>query len=352
MGYFEDWKELIIHPGKEVLKRKKGFDNARIAMYFMAIAIVSSFVIAFGNGTQLEAMFNISAPAVFAAMFIWCIVDELLLFFCIHYAASALGGKGKLRGLLSVRFDAYLPFAILALAYFVPCAGFTVATLFGLAGLSAWIVVFKYLRLVYKLSVKRALAALFVPLILLEAIVCAVFIAVAFSSLAAGAAANAPVITQTASGNHLYSAMYGGYSFDFPSGWKYIDLANGTSSPLSSLMIRNSIIGIDFMMNAKTNNSALVVFESSESHGSFMRGYGIDTSAAAAEYEVLGKLHGYLLRNVQQTKTGKTTDLFVAGDCAVGYNTTIMTTAKTEEDNTMALKQIGESFRCGSAAVK
>ena len=361
MGYFESWKELILHPGKGVVKRKKGFDTAQIAMLLLITAFVGSFVVAFGTGAQLETMLNVDAPMMFAAMLVYSIADKLLLFFCIHHAARALGGNGSFRGLLSAQLEAILPFSILTLVYFVPYIGFALGVVAGLASLSVWIVVFKYLRLVYGLSVKRALAAILVPAVLLGIIICAIFFAAAFFSLAAGASANSPTITQTASGSHLYSPMYGGYSFDFPAGWRYVDLANETGIPLLGTLMRNSVMGADVMMNVKTNSSAIVAFEMSRGSGpawsaeicnneTIRKGYlkGIDTRAAVAEYGSLGNLEGCLMRNLRNIKSGEASVFFVTRDCSEKYETAIT----TSEKDIGALKWIAESMRCGNDAVK
>jgi len=361
MDYFESWKELILHPGKGVLKRKKGFDTAKIALYLVSIALIGSFVVAYGNGAQMEAMFGIGAGTMFAAWFAYMIANELATFFCIHWLAGALGGKGSLRGLLSAHLEAFLPFSILSLVFFVPYAGFALGAMAGLASITAWIVVFKYLRLVYGLPVERALAALFVPIVLLGMAAGVVFMAAAFSSFVAGAAANAPVITQTASGSHFYSPMYGGYSFDFPFGWEYVDLANETGTPILGSFLRNSFIGVDILRSARANGSAIVYFELSKNgdtaldDGTCNNGTiresgmkGIDASAASADYVTVGKLKGCMMRNLRSVENGGSTAVFIANNCAAGYDTAVT----TMEEDAAVLMRIAKSFRCGSEAVK
>ena len=360
MDYFESWKELILHPGKEVLKQKKGFDNAQIAALLIVTAFMSSFVVAFGTGAQMEVMLRVSAPVLFAAMLAYSVAEKLLLFFLVHHSARALGGNGSFRGLLSVQLEAILPFSFLTLVYFVPYVGIPLGILAGLASISVWIVVFKYLRLAYGLSVKRALAAIAAPLILLGMIICAIFFAAAFFTVLGGAKAAAPTITETGAGNHLYSTMYGAYSFDFPSGWKYIDLTNETI-PFFGAAMRNSIMGLDIMKNEKANDSAIVAFELSRvgksplpseacNSETVRKSYlkGIDTRSAAAEYGILGELKGCLVRNLKDVESGEARGMFITSNCTEGYYTTII----TGEKDIMALKQIAESFRCGSNAVE
>lgn len=360
MGYLESWKELILHPGKEVLKRKKGFDNAKIAAFMAAVALIGSLVVAFGgSGAQLQAMLGLGAPAIFAGHFVYAIAGSLLLFYLIHRMAAALGGKGSFRGLLSVQLEAMLPFSVLTLAYFVPYAGFALGMLAGFASIYAWVVVYKYLRGAYELSLERALAAIIVPGVLVGMIGTALIVGLMVSSFIAGAKAAAPIVTAGAASNHFYSPMYGGYSFDFPVTWEYFDVANDTElGAIASILTQNTFIGMALFSGPESGEGGVVAFQLQKTMGmpleqqcdtNLIRSYSgkVDTSGAGAEYIKLGRLDGCLLSGIRG-RNGTVQTMFATNSCSPSYYTMI----DVFGNDTRPLKMIAESFRCGSEAVK
>jgi hypothetical protein len=99
MGYLGEWKELVLHPGREVLKRKKGFDNGKIALLLVFVAAIGASIAAFESNSPYARWFNIAAPVLFGVWFAYVVAQELFLIFCTHHLARALGGKGSFRGL-------------------------------------------------------------------------------------------------------------------------------------------------------------------------------------------------------------------------------------------------------------
>jgi len=359
MGYFGDWKELILHPGKEVLKRKKGFDSAKIAAFMGAVALIGALVSVFGtNGTALQSLFGVSTPVLFSAIFASSVAFGLVIIYLIHRMAAALGGKGSFRGLLSVQLEATLPFSMLALLYFMPYAGFVLAMLVSLASISVWIVLYKYLRGVYGLALERAFTAIIVPAFLLG-IIWTVFMAgLMVSSFIAGAKAAGPTITAAAASNHFYSPMYGGYSFDFPTTWRYFDVANSTDLGIASILTQNTFISLALFSDQAASSGGIVAFQLQRASGmtleqqcntGLVRSYSgrVDTSGAQAKYVTMGRLDGCLLSGIED-RNGTVETMFATDGCAPGYYTMIGVSG----NDTRPLKMIAESFRCRSEAVK
>jgi hypothetical protein len=160
MGYFEDWKGLMLQPDSTI-RKMKGSDGYLLPLaYAVFTSLVAAAALAIGPSAtamaQMLGMIKIGALEFAEIYAVYAFAAFFASYYIVHWVARRLGGKGEYRNLLHLAAFAYFPFSLLSLVMFIPAVGMPLAMLAGLASAYCIWIKFKYLRLRYELSVARS----------------------------------------------------------------------------------------------------------------------------------------------------------------------------------------------------
>jgi len=359
MGYIEGWKSLIFHTDEELKKRKDNEDISKPLFFALVIAFVLSTIYTFGSFGQMIASLGMNQAVFYFAYAAFTYAGFFLSYYLIHLVAKWLGGKGRYVAMVTLTAEFLLPLSIAMLVIFIPCIGKTIGIILGFATLYVFWIVYKFLRIRHGLSKERSIAALFGGALICAVIWLTILGAVAYQYiyLFLESGGVPPTITATQDGYHLYSPLHGGYSFDYPLGWKRLDIeSNNTAVKIMIGIMQNELISTDMIINNRTNQSVSVIFYprdstqvidcSTESIQMAVRSKNADMSTATASPAKINNMEGCLIKGMQLKETKARLDLFMTGNCTPTHFLVVMS------DNYTTMAGIIESVRCGSEAEK
>lgn len=339
--FFEGWKELILHPDKEIPKRKK-FDNGRTVLFIALMALISATIEIY-TGLNGNVLAPLSTPVRFMVDFAFAFFGMPLMFFFIHLAARLFGGKGKYTELLSIYAEAYVVFSIVGLVVLIPFVGTLLLSVTYLASLAAIWTTYKFLRLRYALSRGRTIAAFIIGGMVWGALFMIGYSIFAFLILSSGAPSS---ITSTANGGHFYSPLHGGYSFDFPSGWEASSTRiHNDFSSADRLVNKKEKRMIDILITKNMNTTESGSCNAQEIQSIF--GGEVDISKASAEKISWGHSQGCLANIIDLD--GKEVIAYGSTNCS-GKTDYVFKIFAFPEDYAV-LRSVVESLRCGSDAL-
>lgn len=360
MKWFEDWKQLALHPTKTIPKLAGKIPVSETLFKLLAILLVTALVLTVGySGRALKAMLRLGDAEFFIAFLAYSAVTMVLGYGLMHLIAKALGGKGKLSDLVGIYTMYAFPMIALLIGSLIPYIGGLFLAANGLAGFYAFWIQFKILRLVYGLSRGRAIAAYAIHIIIMGILATAFVIVAVFPSIFLGG--GEPAIRDTGTGYHYYSPLHGGYSYDYPYGWKSSlgeMTANGTAGILAGLM-RNEFFSMDLLIEKSMNRSMGMVFYAAGTGGEMIcdrsiaeQGSGrVDTSDAVVSEVKWGGMDGCLIENVKNRGSKVSSTLYVTNACGENSGSMLMV-MMTPGDDYQPAKSLVETLKCGKEAVK
>ena len=368
MEYFEDWKRLVFHTDEELRKRKNNEDVSKPLLFALIIALVSSTLATFRGFSWVIAAFGLNQIVFYFAYAALAATGFFLIYYLIHLLARWLGGKGEYVAMVSVMAEFLLPISLAELAGFIPYIGDIISIILGFASLYAFWIAYKFLRIKHKLSKAKSLAALFGGMFICVFIFLAILGAIAYQYVYAFLESGGvqPTVTITKDGNHFYSPLHGGYSFDYPSDWEWLNLNRSKETRIVMAINQNELISLDAFVNGKTNQSLGVAFFPRNKNQEMdcstktiqmagTRSEKMDVGAATAELVVIenydgallkGERVGCLIKGMRYRETDTVTDSFLTSNCSQTHYLTVTS------DNLTMLTIIAGGIRCGSEAVK
>ena len=361
MNYFEEWKEIVNSP-EAAVARLKGKTGTQTALGLMLlIAVISNAYLASRGIFSLAAdLLKIWDVGLFLASVAFSMVGGILAYLLLDWIAKRLGGKGSWQDIPGLMCRFSLPLVLVNFLSFIPCVGFLISLAAGLLGIYGIYISYKLFRVGYGLSKKRAIATVIGGHLLVAVLMTAVLVAAGYWWLTGFIASGGtmPAITEAAAGHHYYSTLHGGYSFDYPFGWEagfYGNVMNQSSAKLLLALMKNELIDVEMLENARTNETITIMFmpntggrEIACDSSSAGVSKNADLSDASFTRTRWGGLDGCLVEKAVNRRDDSVSTVFISTACPKS-RLLMMTMTGTEY---APMQSLAESFRCGSDAAK
>jgi len=358
--WFEEWKQLALSPTKTIPTLAGKIPVSQTLFKLLVVTAVTSVVLAFGeSGRALKSILRLGDAEFFIAAFAYFVATMAVGYGLMHLVAKALGGKGRISDLAGFWAIYVFPLIAFQLASLIPYVGGLFLAINGLAGLYAIWIQFKVLRLAYGLSRNRTIATYAIHITIMAIISTAVVIIMMFPAMFSGGVGSG--LRDTGAGYHYYSPLHGGYSYDYPYGWKSSlgeMPANGTAGLLAGLM-QNEFFSMDLLVEKSANRSIGIVFYPTGAGGKLAcdksiaeQGSGrVDTSDAEVFEVSWGGMEGCLIENVKNRGSKASSTLYITNACGENSGSLLMVMMTPGSDYQPA-KNLVETLKCGKDAVK